>query len=91
MHPGPVATPMVLNEAMYRRLRPDLDNPTAADAAEVTMIDVNLTGVWHTCRAGAPHLVARGAGAIVLTNSIAGLRGWPGSPITPPPSTVLSD
>jgi SDR family mycofactocin-dependent oxidoreductase len=35
VHPGPVATPMVLNEAMYRRLRPDLDNPTAADAAEV--------------------------------------------------------
>jgi NAD(P)-dependent dehydrogenase (short-subunit alcohol dehydrogenase family) len=20
-----------------------------------TMLDVNLTGVWHTCRAGAPH------------------------------------
>ncbi len=35
VHPGPVATPMVLNEATYRRLRPDLDNPTAADAAEV--------------------------------------------------------
>lgn len=43
-----------------------------------TMIDVNLTGVWHTCRAGAPHLIARGAGAIVLTNSIAGLRGLAG-------------
>jgi SDR family mycofactocin-dependent oxidoreductase len=35
VHPGPVATPMVLNEATYRRLRPDLENPTAADAAEV--------------------------------------------------------
>jgi SDR family mycofactocin-dependent oxidoreductase len=35
VHPGPVATPMVLNEAMYRKLRPDLENPTAADAAEV--------------------------------------------------------
>jgi SDR family mycofactocin-dependent oxidoreductase len=43
-----------------------------------TMLDVNLTGVWHTCRAGAPHLIARGAGAIVLTNSIAGLRGLVG-------------
>ncbi len=40
-----------------------------------TMLDVNLTGVWHTCRAGAPHLIARGAGAMVLTSSIAGLRG----------------
>ncbi|MGA7051594.1 MAG: mycofactocin-coupled SDR family oxidoreductase [Mycobacterium sp.] len=35
VHPGPVATPMVLNEATFRRLRPDLDNPTASDAAEV--------------------------------------------------------
>lgn len=40
-----------------------------------TMLDVNLTGVWHTCRAGAPHLIARGAGSMVLTSSIAGLRG----------------
>ncbi|WP_297698699.1 mycofactocin-coupled SDR family oxidoreductase [Mycobacterium sp.] len=40
-----------------------------------TMLDVNLTGVWHTCRTGAPHLIARGAGAMVLTSSIAGLRG----------------
>jgi SDR family mycofactocin-dependent oxidoreductase len=42
------------------------------------MLDVNLTGVWHTCRAGAPHLIARGAGAMVLTSSIAGLRGLVG-------------
>ena len=43
-----------------------------------TMLDVNLTGVWHTCRAGAPHLIARRAGAMILTNSIAGLRGLVG-------------
>jgi NAD(P)-dependent dehydrogenase (short-subunit alcohol dehydrogenase family) len=43
-----------------------------------TMLDINLTGVWHTCRAGAPHLIARGSGAVVLTNSIAGLRGLVG-------------
>jgi len=43
-----------------------------------TMLDVNLTGVWHTCRATAPHLIARGAGSMVLTNSIAGLRGLVG-------------
>lgn len=40
-----------------------------------TMLDVNLTGVWHTCTAAAPHLIARGGGAMVLTSSIAGLRG----------------
>ncbi|ORW30533.1 3-ketoacyl-ACP reductase [Mycobacterium paraense] len=43
-----------------------------------TMLEVNLTGVWHTCRAAAPHLIARGGGAMVLTNSIAGLRGLVG-------------
>ncbi|OBG38890.1 mycofactocin-coupled SDR family oxidoreductase [Mycobacterium sp. E3198] len=43
-----------------------------------TMLDVNLTGVWHTCRASAPHLIARGGGAMVLTDSIAGLRGLVG-------------
>jgi SDR family mycofactocin-dependent oxidoreductase len=35
VHPGAVATPMVRNETTYRRLRPDLENPTEADAAEV--------------------------------------------------------
>ncbi|OBI73696.1 mycofactocin-coupled SDR family oxidoreductase [Mycobacterium sp. E740] len=35
VHPGAVATPMVLNEQTFRRLRPDLPNPTADDAAEV--------------------------------------------------------
>jgi len=43
-----------------------------------TMLDVNLTGVWQTCRAAAPHLIARGGGAMVLTSSIAGLRGLVG-------------
>jgi SDR family mycofactocin-dependent oxidoreductase len=35
VHPGAVGTATVLNEATFKRLRPDLDNPTAADAAEV--------------------------------------------------------
>jgi SDR family mycofactocin-dependent oxidoreductase len=48
------------------------------ESAWRTMLDVNLTGVWHTCRAGAPHLISRGAGAMILTNSIAGLRGLVG-------------
>jgi (+)-trans-carveol dehydrogenase len=33
--PSTVATPMVLNDALYRLFRPDLENPTVDDAAEV--------------------------------------------------------
>jgi SDR family mycofactocin-dependent oxidoreductase len=46
VHPGAVATPMVLNEATFRRLRPDLDNPTQADAAEVLMARNLLPVPW---------------------------------------------
>jgi len=35
VHPGAVGTSMVLNDATYKRLRSDLPNPTAEDAAEV--------------------------------------------------------
>lgn len=47
------------------------------DAMWRTMIDVNLTGVWNTCRAALPHLVANGGGAIVITSSTAGIKGTP--------------
>ncbi|MFC9551884.1 mycofactocin-coupled SDR family oxidoreductase [Rhodococcus sp. NPDC056960] len=43
-----------------------------------TMLDVNLTGVWQTCKSAAPHLIERGGGAMILTSSIAGLRGLVG-------------
>jgi (+)-trans-carveol dehydrogenase len=39
------------------------------------MIDVNLTGAWHTVKAAIPHLRAAGAGSIVITSSGAGLKG----------------
>jgi SDR family mycofactocin-dependent oxidoreductase len=48
------------------------------ETAWQTMLDVNLTGVWHTCRAAAPHLIDRDAGSMILTSSIAGLRGLVG-------------
>ncbi|MDG3008959.1 mycofactocin-coupled SDR family oxidoreductase [Rhodococcus sp. D2-41] len=51
----------------------------AVDLAEdtwQTMLDVNLTGVWKTCKAAIPHLIETGrGGSIVLISSIAGLRG----------------
>lgn len=39
------------------------------------MINVNLTGVWHTVKAAIPHLRANGGGSIILTSSTAGLLG----------------
>ena len=42
------------------------------------MIDTNLTGVWHTAKAGIGHLIAGGrGGSIVLTSSAAGLMAYP--------------
>ncbi|HJQ48853.1 MAG TPA: mycofactocin-coupled SDR family oxidoreductase [Amycolatopsis sp.] len=42
------------------------------------MIDINLTGAWHTCRAAIPHLISGGrGGSIVITSSVAGLKGVP--------------
>jgi (+)-trans-carveol dehydrogenase len=41
-------------------------------------IDINLTGLWHTARAGIPHLLAGGrGGSIVLTSSVGGLHAMP--------------
>jgi (+)-trans-carveol dehydrogenase len=44
-----------------------------AEDAWATMLDINLTGVWHTAKAAIPHLAE--GGAIVLTSSMLGLRG----------------
>ncbi|MBM7417470.1 MULTISPECIES: mycofactocin-coupled SDR family oxidoreductase [Nocardiaceae] len=41
------------------------------------MIDINLSGVWRTVKAAIPTMVAQGTGgSIVLTSSVAGLRGF---------------
>lgn len=41
------------------------------------MIDVNLTGQWHTCKAVIPHMIDGGhGGSIVLTSSMAALRTY---------------
>ena len=41
------------------------------------VIDVDLTGVWHTVKAAIPHLRAAGGGSIVITSSDGGLEGSP--------------
>lgn len=40
-------------------------------------IDINLTGVWNTCVAAIPHLIAAGGGSIIITSSTAGRKGLP--------------
>jgi (+)-trans-carveol dehydrogenase len=51
----------------------ELDETTWRD-----MIDINLTGMWHTCKVAIPHLVEGGrGGSIVITSSDAGLKGFP--------------
>jgi SDR family mycofactocin-dependent oxidoreductase len=42
-----------------------------------TVVGVNLTGVWNTCVAAIPHLIAAGGGTLVLISSVAGLKGQP--------------
>jgi SDR family mycofactocin-dependent oxidoreductase len=42
------------------------------------VLDINLTGVWQTCKAAIPHLIEQGTGgSIVITSSTAGLKGTP--------------
>lgn len=50
------------------------------EQAWIDMIDVNLTGVWHTVRAALPHIRAgdRG-GSIIITSSTAGLIAYANS------------
>jgi SDR family mycofactocin-dependent oxidoreductase len=40
-------------------------------------LDTNLTGVWNTMVAGAPHLIANGGGSVICTSSTAGIKGLP--------------
>jgi SDR family mycofactocin-dependent oxidoreductase len=44
-----------------------------------TMIDVNLTGVWHTMKVAVPHVLAAGnGGSIIAVSSVAGIKSLPG-------------
>ena len=38
------------------------------------MVGVNLTGVWKSAKAVAPHMIERGTGSIVITSSVNGLE-----------------
>ncbi|MBA4025329.1 MAG: SDR family mycofactocin-dependent oxidoreductase [Gordonia sp.] len=40
-------------------------------------MDINVTGVWNTVMASAPHLIERGGGSIILISSYAGKKMQP--------------
>ncbi len=46
VHPGSVATPMILNDTVYAKLRPDLTNPTREDAAQALARRTILPVPW---------------------------------------------
>jgi (+)-trans-carveol dehydrogenase len=51
------------------KMREDIWNET---------IDVNLSGVWKTVKAGVPHLLAGGrGGSIIITSSVGGTKAYP--------------
>ncbi len=53
-----------------------LDKTSERDGQE--MIDVNLSGVRKTVKAGVPHLISAGnGGSIILTSSVGGLKAYP--------------
>jgi SDR family mycofactocin-dependent oxidoreductase len=53
-----------------------LDKTSEADWDD--MIGVNLSGVWKTVKAAAPHLISGGkGGSIILTSSVGGLKAYP--------------
>jgi (+)-trans-carveol dehydrogenase len=52
----------------------EMDDQTWQD-----VIDVNLTGVWHTCKATVPYIrKAQNGGSVILTGSAAALKASPG-------------
>lgn len=42
------------------------------------VININLTGIWRSCREAVNHMLIKGSGSIVNTSSIQGLRGFAG-------------
>lgn len=54
--------------------------PTLDQTSELEwqdMLDINLSGVWKSVKAGIPHLIEGGrGGSIILTSSMGGLKGY---------------
>lgn len=69
--PGNVDTPMVRNDALIRRLRPDLENPTMDDAAAfLGLLHVQPQPLLDPAEISAAVLFLAGAGAAHITGAV---------------------
>lgn len=66
---------LVNNAGINGPVAPTWEYPPEAWAR---VLDVDLTGTFHCCRAAVPHMRAKGYGRIVNVASIAGKEGMPG-------------
>jgi SDR family mycofactocin-dependent oxidoreductase len=63
---------LVANAGIWGTLAPITE---MSEEAWQETVDINLTGVWHSVKAVAAHMIERREGAIVLISSISGLEG----------------
>jgi 3-oxoacyl-[acyl-carrier protein] reductase len=66
---------LLVNNAGTTRYIPLADLGAVTDEVWEAILAVNLKGAFYCARAAAPHMRARGAGAIVNISSVAGLKG----------------
>jgi 3-oxoacyl-[acyl-carrier protein] reductase len=66
---------LVNNAGVAMRRQPALEVP---DAEWERQLRLNLSSVWHGCRAAAPYLERAGGGAIVNVASLAAVKARPG-------------
>lgn len=66
---------LIANAGIEGQVRPILDYD---DEMFDRVIAVNVKGVWNGIRAVVPSMIERGGGSIVVTSSVAGLRGGAG-------------
>jgi 2-deoxy-D-gluconate 3-dehydrogenase len=66
---------VVVNNAGVARVTP-LAEASPEDWRSI--VDVNLTGVFHGCRAAAPHLIRQKGGKVINLASVLGAVGLPG-------------
>ncbi len=63
---------LVANAGIWGQLAPITE---MTEEAWQETVDINLTGIWRSVKAVAPHMIERREGAIVLISSISGLEG----------------